>query len=250
MFDGPQGKLAFADLFRGRSQLILKHFMLGPGWDGCVGCSFEVDNLLGALTHIEHHDVAFVSVARAPIAEIEAYRARMGWDIHWVSSFNSDFNFDFEVSYRPEAMASGDTTYNYETKPVPIEELSGLSVFFKSEAGEIFHTYSTFGRGRRADPGAAGDMEQGAGLVLRRGGRADRHGPDRGRGPVDGQRDPTPGTSHGPGAGQPDVASGPDRGPADLLGTLGRQTATCRVTGGTPRRSYWALGLRLAPGFG
>lgn len=148
VFDTLRVKCTLADLFEGKSQLIIKHFMLAPGQkEGCVGCSFEVDHVEGALTHFRHHDVAFASVARAPIAEIEAYRRRMGWTFPFVSSYGSDFNYDFNVSFTKDEVVKGTGNYNYETTDVGIEDLSGLSVFYKSPEGEIFHTYSTFGRG-------------------------------------------------------------------------------------------------------
>lgn len=148
VFDTPAGKCTLADLFEGKSQLIIKHFMLAPGQEeGCVGCSFELDHVGGAFQHFRHHDVAFASVARAPIAEIEAYRRRMGWDFPFVSSFGNDFNYDFHVSFTQDEVARGAGYYNYETTDVGIEDLSGLSVFYRSPEGEIFHTYSTFGRG-------------------------------------------------------------------------------------------------------
>jgi predicted dithiol-disulfide oxidoreductase (DUF899 family) len=148
VFDAPEGKRSLADLFAGRSQLIVKHFMLAPGQkEGCVGCSFEVDHVEGAILHLENHDVSYVAVARAPLAEIEAFKRRMGWRLRWVSSFGSDFNYDFNVSFTPEQVAKGEAYYNYRTGPVPLEDLSGESVFYKNPEGEIFHTYSTFGRG-------------------------------------------------------------------------------------------------------
>jgi predicted dithiol-disulfide oxidoreductase (DUF899 family) len=147
-FEAPEGKVTLADLFRGRSQLIVKHFMLGPTWrDGCVGCSFEVDHVEGCLPHLESHDVTYVAVSRAPLATIEAFRSRMGWRFGWVSSFGSDFNYDFNVSYTKEQVARGEAIYNYRTLTAPLEELSGRSVFYKNESGEIFHTYSSFARG-------------------------------------------------------------------------------------------------------
>jgi predicted dithiol-disulfide oxidoreductase (DUF899 family) len=155
VFDTPAGRKSLADLFDGRSQLIIKHFMLGPGWkDGCVGCSFECDHVDGALQHIKHHDVSYVAVARAPIDEIEAYRRRMGWQFAWVSSMDSDFNYDFFVSFTPEQVKKGEVYYNYETKPIPMEELSGLSVFYRDEQGQIFHTYSAYARGAEETLGA------------------------------------------------------------------------------------------------
>jgi predicted dithiol-disulfide oxidoreductase (DUF899 family) len=148
VFDTPEGKKTLADLFDGRSQLIVKHFMFGPGWkEGCVGCSFEVDHIGGALIHLEHHDVSYVAVSRAPLPELEAFKRRMGWSFNWVSSFESDFNYDYHVSFTPEQLAKGRAYYNYDVREVPIEELSGRSVFFKNDAGEVFHTYSSYGRG-------------------------------------------------------------------------------------------------------
>jgi len=147
-FETPEGQVTLSDLFDGRSQLIVKHFMLAPGQkEGCVGCSFESDHVEGALVHLEHHDVSYVAVARAPINEIEAFKKRMGWHFRWVSSFHSDFNYDFNASFTPEQIANGDAFYNYRAGPVPLEDLSGLSVFYKDEDGSIYHTYSSFGRG-------------------------------------------------------------------------------------------------------
>jgi predicted dithiol-disulfide oxidoreductase (DUF899 family) len=148
VFDTPDGKKTLAELFEGRSQLIVKHFMFGPGWkEGCVGCSFEVDHIEGALVHLEHHDVSYVAVSRAPLPELETFKKRMGWTFPWVSSFESDFNYDYHVSFTPEELARGSAYYNYDVREVPIEELSGRSVFYKNDAGEVFHTYSSYGRG-------------------------------------------------------------------------------------------------------
>jgi predicted dithiol-disulfide oxidoreductase (DUF899 family) len=147
-FDTPDGKKSLSDLFEGRSQLIVKHFMLAPGQkEGCVGCSFEMDHVEAALQHIENHDVKFVSVARAPLDEIEAFKTRMGWRFDWVSSGGSDFNYDFDVSFTPEQMKAGKAFYNYQETDVPLEDLSGFSIFYKNDDGELFHTYSSFGRG-------------------------------------------------------------------------------------------------------
>jgi len=147
-FDTPNGERTLAELFEGRSQLIVKHFMLAPGQlDGCVGCSFEVDHVEGALVHLEHHDVTWVSVARAPLDEIEAYKERMGWHFKWVSSFGSDFNYDFGVSFTADQIEKGEAVYNYRKGPLPLQDLSGVSVFYKDDNGDIFHTYSTYGRG-------------------------------------------------------------------------------------------------------
>jgi predicted dithiol-disulfide oxidoreductase (DUF899 family) len=146
-FDAPEGKVSLGDLFDGRSQLIVKHFMFGPDWEeGCVGCSFESDHAEAALVHLAHRDVAYVAVARTPIAKIEAYRRRMGWTFRWVSSLGNDFNFDFNVSFTPEQVAAGACYYNYQTQPAA-DEMSGRSVFMRDESGAIFHTYSSFARG-------------------------------------------------------------------------------------------------------
>jgi predicted dithiol-disulfide oxidoreductase (DUF899 family) len=148
IFDTPQGKQTLADLFEGRSQLIVKHFMLAPGQTNpCVGCSFEVDHIDGILVHLEHNDITYVAVARAPLAEIEAVKRRMGWHFKWVSSFGSDFNYDFHVSFTKDQIARGEAYYNYQMGTVPLEELSGRSVFYKDDRGAVFHTYSSYGRG-------------------------------------------------------------------------------------------------------
>jgi predicted dithiol-disulfide oxidoreductase (DUF899 family) len=148
VFDGPHGKESLGDLFAGRSQLIIKHFMFGPDWaEGCVGCSFELDHTMGALMHLDHHDVSYAVVSRAPLEKTEPFRRRMGWNVKWVSSYGSDFNFDFHVSFTLEQIASGDACYNYQTGTGVIDEMSGRSVFYKDESGHIFHTYSSFARG-------------------------------------------------------------------------------------------------------
>jgi predicted dithiol-disulfide oxidoreductase (DUF899 family) len=148
VFDTPTGKVTLAELFDGRSQLFIKHFMMGPGQtEQCVGCSLEVDHLEGILEHLENNDVSYVAVARASIDEIEAVRKRMGWRFRWVSSFASDFNYDFNVSFRPADMQAGRAYYNWAYGNPGIEDLSGDSIFFKDDAGQIFHTYSVFGRG-------------------------------------------------------------------------------------------------------
>ena len=148
VFDGPDGKETLADLLGGHSQLIVKHFMLGPGSsEGCVGCSFEMDHVDGILVHLAARDVGYVAVSRAPWPEIEAFRKRMEWRIKWVPSHGSDFNYDFNVSFTADEMSRGQGYYNYEMRPIPIDELSGRSVFYKDTNGDIFHTYSSFGRG-------------------------------------------------------------------------------------------------------
>ncbi len=148
VFDGPGGTVTLADLFEGRSQLIVQHFMFGPNWkEGCVGCSFKADHVDAALQHIEHHDVKFVAVSRAPIAEIERFKKRMGWQFNWVSSSGNDFNFDYHVSFRKDEIAAGKAYYNYALRDVGGDEGPGNSVFYKDTAGNVFHTYSTYGRG-------------------------------------------------------------------------------------------------------
>lgn len=149
-FDTAGGRKSLADLFAGRSQLIVYHFMLGPDWAaGCPGCSFLADHLDGALPHLEHHDVSLVAVSRAPLAKLEAYKARMGWHFPWVSSFGSSFNFDFQVSFTGEQLAKGAVFYNFTETDArnAHDELPGLSAFFKDAAGEVFHTYSSYARG-------------------------------------------------------------------------------------------------------
>jgi predicted dithiol-disulfide oxidoreductase (DUF899 family) len=150
VFDTTEGRQTLVDLFDGRSQLIVHHFMFGPGWEaGCVGCSFAADHIEGTLVHLEHHDVSLVRVSRAPLAEIEAYRQRMGWRVKWVSSHGDDFNYDYHVSFTPEDIAKGKVFYNYDLQPFESEELSGLSVFYKGANGDVFHTYSTSRRRAR-----------------------------------------------------------------------------------------------------
>ena len=146
-FEGPNGALSLADLFDGRSQLIVYHFMLGPDWEeGCKSCSFWADNFDGIPIHLNHRDVTFTAVSRAPLAKIEAYKKRMGWSFPWVSSYGSDFNYDFHVSFTEELLAPGKVDYNYGLVE-GYEELPGLSVFYKNERGEVFHTYSCYARG-------------------------------------------------------------------------------------------------------
>jgi predicted dithiol-disulfide oxidoreductase (DUF899 family) len=151
IFDTSEGEITLADLFEGRSQLFIKHFMMGPGQTTqCVGCSLEVDHIEGILVHLQNHDVSYAVVARAPIEEIEAVRERMGWKFLWVSSYHSDFSYDFNVSFTREQIAAGHALYNYQKAPdwaAELKDLSGDSVFFRDQSGQIFHTYSTFGRG-------------------------------------------------------------------------------------------------------
>jgi predicted dithiol-disulfide oxidoreductase (DUF899 family) len=152
VFDGPQGKQTLADLFGGRSQLIVYHFMFGPEWkEGCPSCSFLVDHVGGALVHLADRDVAFTVVSRATLAQIEAFKKRMGWTFKWVSSNANDFNSDFHVSFSKEEMAKGVVYYNYKPQKYPSEwptdEAPGFSVFYRDSDNHIFHTYSSFGRG-------------------------------------------------------------------------------------------------------
>ena len=148
VFDTPAGKKTLADLFAGRSQLIVYHFMFGPGWkEGCVGCSFLSDHVDGALLHLLQRDVAYVAVSRAPLAEIEPFKKRMGWKFDWISSNESDFNYDYHVSFLKEDVAKGKVYYNFEMQNPFGEEMPGTSVFYKDTNGDIFHTYSSYGRG-------------------------------------------------------------------------------------------------------
>jgi predicted dithiol-disulfide oxidoreductase (DUF899 family) len=147
-FDSTNGKLTLADLFDGRSQLIVYHFMLGPGWQaGCSSCSYLADHFDGPSIHLANRDTTLAVVSRAPLNEIEAFKKRMGWKFPWVSSFGSDFNFDYHVSFTPEEKASSKVYYNYATGEFPSEEAPGASVFSKDSAGDVFHTYSSFARG-------------------------------------------------------------------------------------------------------
>jgi len=149
-FDTPEGRRTLGDLFEGRSQLMVQHFMFGPGWEqGCPSCSFMADHTDGMNIHLAHRDVTFVAISRATLAEIERFRTRMGWQFKWVSSHGSDFNHDFHVSFTPEerAKSKGEVYYNYGMTNFPAEEAPGISLFYKNDAGEIFHTYSTYGRG-------------------------------------------------------------------------------------------------------
>ena len=145
VFDGPGGKETLAALFDGRSQLIVYHFMFGPDDDaGCKSCSFWADNFNPNVVHLKARDVSFAAVSRAPIEDLEAYRRRMGWAFHWVSSGGTDFNFDYGVSFSPEQQ--GQEVYNYGSLPPMIPDREGMSVFAKAD-GAVFHTYSAYARG-------------------------------------------------------------------------------------------------------
>lgn len=146
-FEGPEGKETLADLFGGRSQLAVYHFMLGPDWnEGCKSCSFWADNFNGIDVHLAHRDLTLVAVSRAPLAKIAAFRRRMGWTFKWVSSFGSDFNRDFHVSFTPEEI-KGKVDYNYERQTFPADEAPGMSLFVRDPGGAVFHTYSCYARG-------------------------------------------------------------------------------------------------------
>ncbi|WP_418120047.1 DUF899 domain-containing protein [Variovorax sp. 350MFTsu5.1] len=160
VFDTPEGKRTLADLFKGRSQLLVQHFMLGPDWEqGCQSCSFMADHTDGMNVHLAHRDITLVAVSRAPLAKIMQFRERMGWRFDWVSSHGSDFNLDFHVSFTPEELATGEVYYNYGKLPFPHDEAPGISAFYRNEAGEVFHTYSTFGRGVEVMMGAYNMMD-------------------------------------------------------------------------------------------
>jgi predicted dithiol-disulfide oxidoreductase (DUF899 family) len=145
VFDGATGKETLADLFAGRSQLVVYHFMFGPdAAEGCKACSFWADNFERSVRHLAHRDVTMIAISRAPMAKLTEFQKRLGWTFHWVSSGGTDFNFDFNVSFAPEQR---DSIYNYGPKTFGANELPGISVFYKDADGAIFHTYSTFGRG-------------------------------------------------------------------------------------------------------
>ena len=148
VFDTLEGPRTLAELFDGRSQLVIQHFMFAPGWEqGCPSCSFMADHTDGMNLHLAHHDVTMLAVSRAPLADIERYRQRMGWKFRWVSSGGNSFNYDFRVSFTPEEVASGHIDYNFGERDETGKEWPGVSAFFKDENGAVFRTYSTFGRG-------------------------------------------------------------------------------------------------------
>jgi predicted dithiol-disulfide oxidoreductase (DUF899 family) len=148
VFDGLNGKVALSDLFDGKSQLIIYHFMFGPDWqEGCPSCSFNMDHTDGALVHLAQRDVSFAAVSRAPLFKIEAFKKRMGWRFAWVSSFGTDFNYDYHASFTPEEIAKGKVDYNFDLGAFPSTEAPGISVFYKDKSGSIFHTYSAYARG-------------------------------------------------------------------------------------------------------
>ena len=151
VFETTSGQRSLSDLFENRRQLMVQHFMLGPGWkQGCPSCSFMADHMDGMLVHLENRDITVIAVARAPMAEITPFQERMGWKFKWVSSHDSNFNHDFGVSFTEQEQASGAVNYNYGMRAFPSEEAPGISVFYKDDSGEVFHTYSTYGRGVEA----------------------------------------------------------------------------------------------------
>ncbi|MDZ4286496.1 MAG: thioredoxin family protein [Prosthecobacter sp.] len=148
VFDGPSGKVTLENLFAGRNQLVIYHFMFAPDWqEGCPSCSFVSDHFDGTLPHLAARAVTLVAVSRAPLAKLEAFKKRMGWHFNWVSSFGGDFNADFHVSFTQEEKVEGKVNYNYTMQEFPSSEGPGLSVFYKDANGDVFHTYSTYGRG-------------------------------------------------------------------------------------------------------
>jgi predicted dithiol-disulfide oxidoreductase (DUF899 family) len=148
VFEGPDGRKTLGDLFAGRSQLIVQHFMFDPGWQaGCKSCSFWADNFDGFYVHLNQRDVTLVAVSRAPWPTIAGFKTRMGWSFPWVSSAGSDFNFDYRVSFAADALASGEVVYNYARRKTSMTELPGISVFYRDAGGAVFHTYSCYARG-------------------------------------------------------------------------------------------------------
>lgn len=148
VFDGPDGSASLSELFDGKSQLIVYHFMYGPGWEeGCKSCSFLADHFAPAVVHLAHRDVSMVAISKAPLAELEPFKRRMGWGFKWLSSVGNDFNRDFFVSFTEDEIERGTAYYNYARQRFPSTEAPGASVFYKDEAGDVFHTYSVYARG-------------------------------------------------------------------------------------------------------
>jgi predicted dithiol-disulfide oxidoreductase (DUF899 family) len=148
VFDTLEGPRTLSELFEGRHQLLVQHFMFAPGWEqGCKSCSYMADHNDGANLHLAQRDVTLLAISRAPLADIEKFRQRMGWKFKWVSSYGTDFNHDFGVNFTQDEMSSGKVDYNYVKQPFPHEEAPGISAFYKDDAGEVFHTYSRYGRG-------------------------------------------------------------------------------------------------------
>jgi predicted dithiol-disulfide oxidoreductase (DUF899 family) len=155
VFDTSTGKRPLAELFDGRSQLVVYHFMMAPDWsEGCPSCSLLADHIDGSLVHLAHRDVTVVVVSRAPLANIDGFKRRMGWGFTWVSSYGNDFNYDYHVSFTTDEIASGTSYYNFSSMAFPVEEAPGLSVFYKNATGEVFHSYSAYARGAESIIGA------------------------------------------------------------------------------------------------
>lgn len=147
-FEGPNGKQSLSDLFDDKSQLIVYHFMYGPDWDdGCPSCSFWADNFNGIDIHLKHRDANLVVISRASLAALESYKKRMGWTFNWFSSLGSDFNYDYQVSFTADELEKGEMFYNFDIGNFPADEAPGISVFYKSPEGEVFHSYSCYARG-------------------------------------------------------------------------------------------------------
>jgi predicted dithiol-disulfide oxidoreductase (DUF899 family) len=148
VFEGPTGKQTLPELFDGRSQLIVYHFMFDPSWDaGCPHCSFWADNFNPVIVHINHRDATMIAVSRAPYSKLAAYEKRMGWNFKWVSSHENDFNFDYNVSFTPEELAKKQAFYNFKIQNPGSAEHAGVSIFLRDEKGSVFHTYSAYARG-------------------------------------------------------------------------------------------------------
>ena len=148
VFDGPKGRETLPELFNGRSQLVVYHFMFAPDWDeGCKHCSFWADNFNGLGIHLNHRDVSFVAISRAPLEKLEAFKKRMGWSFKWVSSGQNDFNYDYQASFTPQEVESGAAFYNYSKLDVGVSDREGVSVFYRDPSGAVFHTYSSYARG-------------------------------------------------------------------------------------------------------
>jgi predicted dithiol-disulfide oxidoreductase (DUF899 family) len=148
VFDSSGGKETLSQLFGTRSQLVVYHFMFTPSWEeGCKHCSFWADNFNGIDVHLNHRDVSFVAISRAPLAKIDAFKKRMGWSFKWLSSSGTDFNYDYQASFTPEQINSGKVFYNYKTSAMEMQDREGVSVFFRDPKGTIFHTYSAYARG-------------------------------------------------------------------------------------------------------
>lgn len=151
VFDTLEGPQSLAQLFAGRSQLLVYHFMFSPKWEaGCKNCSFWADQFDGVRIHLQQRDITLLAASRAPLPQLEAYRKRLGWYFKWVSSWGSDFNYDYHVSFTPEQAAAGEAFYNYRVGHPPAEESPGLSVFYQDTQGQVFHTYSCYARGLEA----------------------------------------------------------------------------------------------------